>query len=71
MAMPKRPKGYNINVHIRDLTGEKLKEYAGSQEMTITDLINTALWYCQEEKIDLAIWTIKARRKQKAAKEPE
>lgn len=70
-AKIQRETNYSINTRIRDLTEEQLKEYARSQEMTVTDLLNAAVWYCSEEKIDLAIWTIKARRKLKEAKEAE
>lgn len=70
-AKIQRETNYSINTRIRDLTEEQLKEYARSQEMTVTDLLNAAAWYCSEEKIDLAIWTIKARRKLKEAKESE
>ena len=64
-AKIQRPNNYSINTRIRDLTEEELKGYAQSQEMTVTDLLNAAAWYCREEKIDLAIWAIKARRKLK------
>ena len=60
-----RESNYAINTRIRDLTEDQLKEYARSQEMTVTDLLNAAAWYCRQENIDLAIWTIKARRKMK------
>ena len=70
-AKIQRETNYSINTRIRDLTEEQLKEYARSQEMTVTDLLNAAAWYCRDEKIDLAIWTIKARRKLKEAKEAE
>ena len=63
MAKANNPRKYTINTHIRDLTEEKLKDYATSQEMTITDLLNAAVWYCQANNIDLAIWTIRERRK--------
>lgn len=63
MSRPKKPKSYSINAHIRALTEGQLKEYATSQEMTITDLLNAAVWYCQANNIDLAIWTITERRK--------
>ena len=64
-AKIQRPNNYGINIKIRDMTEGQLKEYAQSQEMTVTDLLNAAAWYCREEKIDLAIWAIKARRKLK------
>ena len=64
-AKIQRPNNYGINIKIRDMTEQDLKEYAQSQEMTVTDLLNASVWYCREEKIDLAIWTIKARRKLK------
>ena len=63
MARPKKPRSYSISARIRDLTEEKLKDYATSQEMTITDLLNAAVWYCQANSIDLAIWAIQERRK--------
>ena len=63
MVKVNKPRKYTINTHIRDLTEEKLKDYATSQEMTITDLLNAAVWYCQDHNIDLAIWTIQERRK--------
>lgn len=63
MGRPKRAISYSINTHIRDLTEEQLKEYAKSQEMSITDTLNSSVWYCQANNIDLAIWTITERRK--------
>ena len=67
--MPKakivRESNYAINTRIRDLTEDQLKEYARSQEMNVTEILNTAVWYCREEGVDLAIWAIKARRKLK------
>ena len=63
MVKADKPRKYTINTHIRDLTEEKLKDYAISQEMTITDLLNAAVWYCQANSIDLAIWIIHERRK--------
>ena len=63
MKKANKTNNYSINTRIRDLTEEKLKDYATSQEMTITDLLNAAVWYCQTNNIDLAIWTIQERRK--------
>ena len=63
MVKANKPRKYTINTHIRDLTEEKLKDYAMNQEMSITDLLNAAVWYCQVNCIDLAIWTIQERRK--------
>ena len=64
MAKAKKITYYSINARIRDLTEETLKEYASQQSMTITDLLNASVWYCQANNIDLAIWTIQERRKQ-------
>lgn len=58
------PKRYNINMHIRDISEADMKEYAATQAMTVTDLLNTALWYCYANKVDLAIWRINELRKQ-------
>ena len=66
MAKARKTTNYSINTRIRALTEEKLKDYATSQEMTITDLLNAAVWYCQANNIDLAIWTIQERRKANA-----
>ncbi len=63
MKEPKKPTKYTINAHIRDITEEQLKEYAAKQGMTITGVLNSAIWYCCKEDVDLAIWTIKERRK--------
>lgn len=63
MVKANKTNNYCINTRIRALTEEKLKDYATSQEMTITDLLNSAVWYCQANNIDLAIWTITERRK--------
>ena len=63
MGRPKKTKSYTINTHIRDLTETQLKEYAASQEMSITDTLNASVWYCQKMEIDLAIWAITERRK--------
>ena len=48
----------------RDISEAEIKAYATTQAMTVTDLINTALWYCQDNNIDLAIWRINQVRKQ-------
>lgn len=67
MARPKsKITHYSINTRIRDLTEEQLKNYAEKQEMTITDTLNAAVWYCQSKDIDLAIWKIKQGRKKDA-----
>lgn len=58
------PKRYNINMRIRDISVSDMREYAETQNMSITDLVNTALWYCHENKVDLAIWRINQVRKQ-------
>lgn len=58
------PTQYNINLRVRDISEAEIKAYATTQAMTVTDLINTALWYCQDNNIDLAIWRINQVRKQ-------
>lgn len=65
------PKKYSINTHIRDITEEQLKAYADSQEMNVTELLNAAVWYCYTENIDLAIWSIKQRRKRRVERKTE
>ncbi len=64
MTTAPEPRRYNINMNIRDISETDMKQYAATQNMTITDLVNTALWYCFENQVDLAIWRINEVRKQ-------
>lgn len=63
MAQREQQKKYAINIHIRDIAPDALREYAKSQGMNITEVMNAAVWYCQANNIDLAIWSIEERRK--------
>lgn len=70
-AKVQRESTYTVNTKIKDLTEQQLKEYAERQQMSVTDVLNVAVWYAQQNNIDLAIWAIHARRKLKEDKEQE
>ena len=58
-----QPRPYHINTHIRDITPDELREYAALNNMSIVETLNTAIWYCHSNGIDLAIWRLKELRK--------
>lgn len=63
MAEAPKQKPYHLNTHIRDLTPDELKEYAALNNMSMVEALNTAIWYCYANGIDLAIWRLKEVRK--------